>query len=110
MTLGDCLLLGYSLKEYKTGVEVSIREEIVEKEVGRARKRESKIVPLRMARIEHECLRIVDVRQVAHDQMILQPIREDRSVATIRDELVGELCDGWVQIVHNHELHGSRLL
>lgn len=44
-----------------------------------------------------------------HDKVVLDPIGEDRTVATVRDELVRELSNRRVQIVHDHELHRSRL-
>ena len=63
-----------------------------------------------MSGVEDERLSFRQVRQVLHDEVVLEPVREDRTVATVGHELVWELGDGRIQVVHNHELHRSSLL
>ncbi len=49
---------------------------------------------------------LIEITEVLHRQMVLCPVLEHLSVATVGHQLVGELGNTMVQVVHDHELHG----
>ena len=63
----------------------------------------------RGAGVHREALFVGHGGEVTHRQPILGPILEDRAVAAVGDQLVGELSDGRVKVVHDHQHDGCGL-
>ena len=63
----------------------------------------------RVAGVHDEGLLVGHLAEVLHGQVVLRPVAEDAAVPSVGDNLVGELSDGLVEVVHDHELDTSGL-
>ena len=63
----------------------------------------------RVAAVHDERLLLGHFAQVAHHEAVLRPVLEDGAVAPIRDELLGMLGHGRIQVVLDHQHDGRSL-
>ena len=62
-----------------------------------------------VTRVHGEGLLVGHLAEVLHEEVVLSPVGEDGTVASVGDELMGELSNSLVEVVHDHELDGGGL-